>query len=38
MSRVLAAELTEFIHFQSVRVVLFVFHSVVITLFAFAAG
>lgn len=38
MRRMLAAELTEFIHFKSVRVVLFVFHAVVITLFAFAAG
>jgi len=38
VKRVFAAELAVFVHFKSVRIVLFVFGRVVVSLLAFRAG
>jgi hypothetical protein len=38
MGRVLPAETAIFVHFQTVGVVFFVLHGVVVSLFAFSAG
>jgi hypothetical protein len=37
MSRMFAAEAAVFVHFQTVGIVLFVFHGIVVSLLAFAA-